>query len=74
MENQDTQANIIKRILGRLPLDKQKENVAALKAVLGNSQEVNHRSFDFNVISSHGKDNFIATPYTCGETNENIHR
>ena len=74
MESEKNRANIIKRILGRLPQDQPAANVAALSQVLGNSEHINHRSFDFQVLNDGESNKFIATPYTSGENNENSHR
>lgn len=74
MESEQSRESIIKRILGRLPQHKQEDNVAALKAVLGDSTDIQQMSFDFEVISGSQGEQFIATPYTAGESHENLHR
>lgn len=74
MDSEKNRANIIKRILGRLPQDKPAANVAALRQVLGESDHINNRSFDFQVVTDSESNQFIATPYTSGETHENAHR
>lgn len=74
MESEQSRESIIKRILGRLPQNKQEDNVTALKSVLGDSAEIQQISFDFDVVSGGQGENFIATPYTTGELHENLHR
>lgn len=74
MESEKNRANIIKRILGRLPQNQPAANVAALREVLGESDDINHRSFDFQVVTDSETNQFIATPYTSGEHHENSHR
>lgn len=74
MESEKNRASIIKRILGRLPQDKPAANVAALREVLGDSEHINHRSFDFQVVTDSQSNDFIATPYTSGENHEDSHR
>lgn len=74
MESEQTRESIIKRILGRLPQNRQEDNVAALKSVLGDSTEVQQMSFDFELVSGGQGPQFIATPYTTGESNESLHR
>lgn len=74
MESEQSRESIIKRILGRLPQNKQEDNVTALKSVLGDSVEIQQISFDFDVVSGGQGEQFIATPYTTGESHENLHR
>lgn len=70
----DSRESVIKRILGRLSQYKQEDNTAALKSVLGDSDEIQQLSFDFDVVKGGKGEEFISTPFTAGESHPKTHR
>jgi hypothetical protein len=74
MENtEEPKSTIIKRLMARLPHNKEAENLAAIRAI-AEEDDINHISFEFKEIQDTRKNTFIPTPYNEHETRESCWR
>lgn len=63
----------IKRILSRLPPERNVENTQQLSNALG-GEEIQTVSLDFKILTDGNANKFIGTPYTSSESHDNSFR
>lgn len=74
MEKDESQTDIINRILSRLPPRETEKNITALKKLVKDEEDINPVSFEFIELEDSFKKKFLATPYTLHDERDDCYR